>query len=106
MNADELRELARLASKLADQLEAGGPAAPVAEDIWLSTPEAASLVGASRSTVIRWARRFKCGQQTFTGQWRFHRTRLLEIALVEARRDANGANATNDAPIHNVAERA
>ncbi|WP_036280799.1 helix-turn-helix domain-containing protein [Methylocystis sp. ATCC 49242] len=106
MTADELRTLARQLLTLADQLEAGGPAAPATEDIWLSTPEAASLVGASRSTVIRWARRFKCGQQTYTGQWRFHRTRLLEIALNEAQRDANNANDANDAAIHNVAERA
>ncbi|WP_144259448.1 hypothetical protein [Methylocystis sp. ATCC 49242] len=70
MNADELRELARLAAQLADELEAREKST-AKPDRTLSTNEASRIAKRSFSSLYRDARQHGFGWKLPTGSWQF-----------------------------------
>lgn len=89
--AEIIRDLRLRLDELERMLRNAQPSRP-APPVWLNILEAETLTKrrVSRTKLYRLARD-GAGEKTTTGEWRFHRYRLIEAVFTQSERDAIGA---------------
>jgi excisionase family DNA binding protein len=77
-----LRTVINLALEELEELEAAIEFSP-APDKWISTEEAATICGISRSTLNRYALTGKCEVERIGGRWKFPKSKVEDMSFLK-----------------------